>query len=309
MPLAGVRVPGEAEHLAILRSFVAHTWLIGRRDGRLEVRREVKFDRGDESPLPQHALSFLSQREAMAGKWNRDLDAEVTKVLVHAMSTGADVRTTMRALQRVFPEFGDARLENIARTEATTAYNAGRLASFAEEADFVTGVQFHAILDSRTTTICQARNGLILRLDDERLPANTPPLHYQCRSVLVPVDRIVWAKLEAKDKKAEAAFFGYLEGGPANLDEALKGWDNAPAALPGFGTVDGVGKKKPAPAPPAPPKKTWKDRVQEIKQAGLAGEQEVIKLGTVVSDEVHARLDARGVSCPTRATPSKSSRK
>lgn len=242
LPLAGVVVPGETEHLAIVRELVALTWLIGRRDGRQETRHEVKFDQPEEGPLPQHALAFLGARQAMQGKWSRDLDAEVTKVLVHSMQTGADVRTTMQALQRVFPEFGKARLENIARTEATTAYNAGRLAAFQEDTDFVTGVQFHAILDSRTTTICQARNGLILRLDDQRLPANTPPLHYQCRSVLVPVDRIAWRKLEAGDKKAEAAFFGYLEGGPVHLDAALAGWDNTPAPLPGFGTVDGVGK-------------------------------------------------------------------
>jgi len=69
--------------------------------------------------------------------------------------------------------------------------NQGRLEGFKapELKGFIKAVEFSAILDSRTTDICEARDGLILAIDDPRLSANTPPLHYQCRSILVPVDK------------------------------------------------------------------------------------------------------------------------
>ncbi len=60
--------------------------------------------------------------------------------------------------------------------------------------------------------------------------------------MLVPVDRIVWAKLEAGDKRAEAAFFGHIDGGPRSLDEALNFWAQAPAPQSGFGEVSQVGR-------------------------------------------------------------------
>ncbi|MEW6282139.1 MAG: phage minor head protein, partial [Candidatus Eremiobacterota bacterium] len=136
-------------------------------------------------------MDFLRQRQALAGKWSRDLDAAVTNVLVLALQNGSDVRTTMAALARVFPTLSRGRLEYIARTEATTAYNVGRLPG---RGRLCGRVQFSAILDARTTDICRSRDGLVMRMDDPRLPANTPPLHFQCRSVLIPVDRIAWRR-------------------------------------------------------------------------------------------------------------------
>ena len=47
------------------------------------------------------------------------------------------------------------------------------------------GVEFCATLDDRTTEMCQSRHGLVMRLDDPRLAYNTPPLHPNCRSMLL----------------------------------------------------------------------------------------------------------------------------
>ena len=51
--------------------------------------------------------------------------------------------------------------------------------------DDVIGVEFSAIMDDRTTEMCAERHGLVMRLDDPRLPENTPPLHFRCRSLLL----------------------------------------------------------------------------------------------------------------------------
>ena len=77
------------------------------------------------------------------------------------------------------------RLENIIRTEAIGALNSGRVIVADEVGDFVVGFSISAILDDRTTLVCQQADGLIIRKDDARIQRLTPPLHFQCRSIMV----------------------------------------------------------------------------------------------------------------------------
>jgi SPP1 gp7 family putative phage head morphogenesis protein len=77
------------------------------------------------------------------------------------------------------------RLENIVRTETTTAMSQGRAAVADAAGDFVLGYQLSAILDDRTTEQCQWADGLTFRKNDPRAIKLEPPLHYQCRTVLV----------------------------------------------------------------------------------------------------------------------------
>lgn len=78
-----------------------------------------------------------------------------------------------------------ARLENIVRTNTSGALNMGRSNLFArdEYKGFIEAYQYSAILDDRTTDICETLDGRI-RKD---WGAYAPPNHFQCRSILVPV--------------------------------------------------------------------------------------------------------------------------
>lgn len=46
---------------------------------------------------------------------------------------------------------------------------------------------FCAVLDERTTEMCRAANGDIIAVDDIQPWINSPPLHYGCRSTLIPI--------------------------------------------------------------------------------------------------------------------------
>ena len=78
-----------------------------------------------------------------------------------------------------------ARLENIVRTNTSGALNMGRTNLFNREEykGFIEAFQYSAILDDRVTDICETLDGRI-RKD---WGVYTPPNHYQCRSILVPV--------------------------------------------------------------------------------------------------------------------------
>lgn len=263
LPEGGVRVPGDSHYLAIYKQLGAAAIADGMSTAQDEVddlRARAARRRGgrpheaqhfDDSPkqpsvpTPREAVEWLRNRAELQGKWSRDLDAAVTRVLVNALQHGATTQQVMDALRRdVFPSFSRARLENIARTESTAAFNQGRLAMFRRNADFVIGVQFIAIIDDRTTDICRERDGLIMGLDDPRVAENTPPLHFQCRSVLSPIDKYDWADLEAGDAATEKRIFGWIkerspaiEQAPTNLKEAMARWARVSSPTAGFGGV------------------------------------------------------------------------
>lgn len=258
-------VPGRDEHRLLMREAILRAWLWGwmTANEELELARASRFPQfmGSDppklewkGPLPAGAIEWLQRREVMLGKWDRDLDDRATAILVQSLAGGTDKRKLMRGLAEVFPDFSRHRLENVARTETSSALTQGRLARFMAPGSNVVAVQFVAILDARVTDICRSRDGLILRLDDPRLAEHTPPLHFMCRSTLRAIDDWDWEDLQNGDEKALRRLFGHLRGddAPKDLESALAGWKHAEPPLKGFGSV-GAPKPKPKPKPaPAP---------------------------------------------------------
>lgn len=255
-----VSVPGEVEHNELIQQFVEAAWRWGYYDGQqeLKLKRQASFEDKPKlpevGPAPTQAIMWARRRTTLQGKWNRDLDGRVTQIIVHGLETGASNQDVMKALTTVFPRFSKARL-NIVRTESMAAYNQGILASYRGNR-FIVAVQFNAILDARTTPWCRSRDGMVMKLDDERLAANTPPLHYQCRSVLTPMDDFDFEDLQNGDPKANRDWFSHVAGnGPKTLAQALAGWDGVPAAQAGFGSVPELEKaaRQAQAAKPKPP--------------------------------------------------------
>lgn len=71
----------------------------------------------------------------------------------------------------------------LARTAVNHFSNAAKQALYAENEDIIAKELFHATLDSRTTVECASLDGNEYDVGD----GPVPPLHWQCRSVRVPV--------------------------------------------------------------------------------------------------------------------------
>ena len=138
--------------------------------------------------IPQAAIEWLKGYvPSLAGNLNVSVLESVRSVLLGSLQEGSTLRERMKALRESVPELSamtDLRIESIARTEITRADTLGRLTEMKSNADVI-GVEFSAIMDDRTTEMCSSRHGLVMRLDDPRLPENTPPLHVRCRSLLL----------------------------------------------------------------------------------------------------------------------------
>ena len=164
-------VPSEAEIRRILEEFI-----------RFEVSEEWH------AVIPQDSIEWLeSYTPKLAGGLSDSVLSGVNEVIRSSMQEGTTLKERMKALRESSSELSrmsDARIETIARTEITRADTMGRLVSMKGNPDVI-GVEFSAVMDDRTTEICSERHGLVMTLDDPRLPENTPPLHPRCRSLLL----------------------------------------------------------------------------------------------------------------------------
>ena len=139
--------------------------------------------------IPEEAIEWLKgYTPKLAGNFENDVLEKVREVIRHSMIEGSSLQERIKDLKNSIPEvhaMAKHRIEAIARTEITRADNIGNLIAMKSNSDVI-GFEFSAILDDRTTDICEERHGLFMKINDPRVAENTPPLHVNCRSQLLP---------------------------------------------------------------------------------------------------------------------------
>lgn len=201
-------LPGRKRYLALYRAFMWELYAAGILQARKELDslRErtarmaaVEWDVTPNPVIPERAVKWIDRWTDYFGDDYYDgLTAEVVRVLRDALEEGLSEPEIMERLKTVLIDTNQGRLRTIARTNSTTAYNQGRLEQFGEDPEFVPAVEYVAILDDRVTDECESRHGKIFFIGSDELADNTPPLHYNCRSILVPVDRYTLEEMQTR---------------------------------------------------------------------------------------------------------------
>lgn len=73
----------------------------------------------------------------------------------------------------------------VVRTGVNHVMNHAHMETYLANADIISGYEYQATLDSRTTLICASLDGQVFDLDDENAPK--PPQHWNCRSTILPI--------------------------------------------------------------------------------------------------------------------------
>lgn len=114
----------------------------------------------------------------------RDLAEAITTRIQQGLIQGETTQTLLDAVGQLMGEsVAEYRLERIVRTETTRAYNAALVYDTAPY-DEVVAYRYAVVLDPRTSTVCKPLAGKIVRKESLRY---IPPLHPNCRTVLVPL--------------------------------------------------------------------------------------------------------------------------
>ena len=182
---------------------------IGRTKG--EVRKRDKATGNFiEGLSPQTAEEFFQAKSfIITGDVSQDILDQVKFGLTESIKEGdsideiqAKLEETLKGLVGQKDAAGrvinvPARIETIARTNITEAFNEARLSTFTdpEIGGFVVAMEYSAVIDKNTTNFCKAMDGRIYRMESGMWSSpggarRVPPAHFNCRSILIPVTEV-----------------------------------------------------------------------------------------------------------------------
>ena len=140
------------------------------------------------------------------------LASTVKDELLVSLMTGRSVRDTSQAIAERF-EVGQNKARRLVRTESAFFHNQMELLSY-EDAE-ITKYKFVAVLDRRTSEICQEHDNKVYDTDKAVPGVNYPPLHPWCRSTTIAHDDDVdYSKLERRARNPKT---GKVEYVPADM--------------------------------------------------------------------------------------------
>lgn len=140
------------------------------------------------------------------------LTSSIKDELLMSLITGRDVRGTAQAIAERF-NVGQNDARRLVRTESAFFHNQMELLSY-EEADIEKYI-FVAVLDKRTSRICQEHDNQVYDRDKAVPGVNCPPMHPWCRSTTVGYDEDAdYSKLK---RRARNPVTGKTELVPADM--------------------------------------------------------------------------------------------
>lgn len=154
-----------------------------------------------------HRTSFV-----VSGVAQLDIVTDVWEALDRAIENGDDLDDFKDAVEEsLLSAWGEDvdnpahRIETIFRTNLQSAYGAGRHKQMTDP-DVLEDHpiwQFDAILDGRTTEVCQACDNTKLPADNPWWKTHNPPLHHKCRSGVITMTKEEAGKLTKKPPSAK----------------------------------------------------------------------------------------------------------
>lgn len=137
---------------------------------------------------PVTSQKFLDIIEDETFKFVGDYEYGILKrvrtELIAAVKDGKALAAVEDVLTNDLERMSDVQIERFARTKHTEVLNRGRLDYF-NDSEVVQGYQYSAILDDVTSEICSGLHGKKFKAGEEPVP----PLHFNCRSLLIPITK------------------------------------------------------------------------------------------------------------------------
>lgn len=160
-----------------------------------EAKQEIMPDQKyvDSELLPDEFLDVIEAESFKAvGDYSNDILKRAGNILANGLKTGSPTSEIYKAIAEELAGFTDKWVNTVVRTKTTEVYNAARKTYWENDEiakSMITGYKFSAILDDRTSDVCAFldKKGPFEKGDfTDRI---TPPLHFNCRSLLVPVTK------------------------------------------------------------------------------------------------------------------------
>lgn len=152
---------------------------------------EKKFAMSEEM-LPDEFLEVIdAEAFKLVGDYSVNVTNKMRNTVIQGIKNGVNERDLLAQLKDLGQTETDKWLKTVIRTKSTELFNRGRK-SFWDNDEFakqiIEAYQFSAILDDRTSDVCRFLDGKIYE-KGEFISNVVPPLHFNCRSLLVPITK------------------------------------------------------------------------------------------------------------------------
>ena len=145
---------------------------------------------------------ILAESFKMVGDISTDILKRSKNAILDGIKTGMPYREVVKKVTEDLKAHTANHIRTIVRTRTTEVFNAGRKTFFDSDEtakDIIIGYQFSAVMDERTTAVCSRLDGRTFDKEGAEYVASiTPPIHWGCRSTLVPVTRFEDVKFNAE---------------------------------------------------------------------------------------------------------------
>lgn len=174
------------KYLGELKKILKKNFKQAYEDAKNMGERELNKTTYARKPLPDDKFLEFIENETFqyVGDWEYNVLKKARIQINAAIRDGKPLSSVLDLLDEEGMLDSESSLERYARTKFTDVMNRGRLAYF-NETDVVAAYQYSAILDDVTSGICEGLHGKIFKAGDEPIP----PLHFNCRSLLVPITK------------------------------------------------------------------------------------------------------------------------
>nr|DAR49103.1 MAG TPA: minor capsid protein [Caudoviricetes sp.] len=179
------------------------------------------------SVLPETSIERLVDSAQLEGAtikaWNNGLNADQKKRLERELKIGVSLgETTPMLAQRIAQALQKNKRDAtaIALTGAGAVVSEIRQAFFEANDDIIKCYKYQAVLDTRTSELCRAYDGLIWDKDYEPIGHNFPfrkprvNTHFNCRSTIIPVtkswDELGIEGMDSASDRTRSSMNGYV---------------------------------------------------------------------------------------------------
>jgi SPP1 gp7 family putative phage head morphogenesis protein len=140
--------------------------------------------------------SFLDKglllKDAFA-KFDDNLKNVMINEIRNGVLIGATNQQMISNMKPLFNAMTSNNLDSLVKTSVSTVVNDVRMQTYKENESIFSGYQHHSTLDLRTTLICAERDQKKWTLEykpiDHKLPFKNVPVHFRCRSVILPITK------------------------------------------------------------------------------------------------------------------------
>lgn len=151
--------------------------------------------------LPTEFLEVIDAESfKMVGDYSVNITGKMKNAVTQGIKEGVGERQLLTGLRELGKNESDKWLKTVVRTKSTEMFNRARKSFWDNDPDaaaVIEAFEFSAIIDDRTSEVCQFLDGKVFE-KGELTAQIIPPLHFNCRSILVPVTKFE----DFKDKKS-----------------------------------------------------------------------------------------------------------